>query len=109
MYAIVVTGGKQVKVSVGDKIYVEKLNAEPGSEVVLDKVVFVGGEKAVVGNPYVAGASVKAKVEKHGLEKKIVVYKYKAKKKNFRDGCNILETSSVFMVTTQKSNPYRRD
>ncbi|MCQ2772717.1 MAG: 50S ribosomal protein L21 [Bacilli bacterium] len=79
MYAIVVTGGKQVKVSVGDKVYVEKLNAEPGSEVVLDKVVFVGGEKAVVGNPYVAGATVNAKVEKHGLEKKIVVYKYKAK------------------------------
>ena len=63
MYAIVVTGGKQVKVSVGDKIYVEKLDAEAGSDVTLDKVVFVGGEKAVAGTPYVAGATVTAKVE----------------------------------------------
>ena len=80
MYAIVVTGGKQVKVSVGDKIYVEKLNAEAGSDVTLDKVVFVGGEKAVAGTPYVAGATVTAKVEKHGLEKKVVIYKYKTKR-----------------------------
>ncbi len=80
MYAIVVTGGKQVKVSVGDKIYVEKLDAEVGSDVTLDKVVFVGGEKAVAGTPYVAGATVTAKVEKHGLEKKVVIYKYHAKK-----------------------------
>ncbi|MCQ2797611.1 MAG: 50S ribosomal protein L21 [Bacilli bacterium] len=80
MYAIVVTGGKQVKVSVGDKIFVEKLNAEAGSDVTLDKVVFVGGEKAVAGTPYVAGATVTAKVEKHGLEKKVVIYKYKTKR-----------------------------
>ncbi len=79
MYAIVETGGKQIKVSVGDKVYVEKLDAEAGSKVTLDKVLFVGGEKTIVGKPYVDGAKVVAKVEKQGLNEKITVYKYKAK------------------------------
>jgi large subunit ribosomal protein L21 len=79
MYAIVETGGKQIKVAVGDKIYVEKLDAEAGKDVTLDKVLFVGGEKEVVGNPYIKGATISAKVEKQGLSKKIVVYKYKSK------------------------------
>jgi large subunit ribosomal protein L21 len=79
MYAIVETGGKQVKVSVGDRIFVEKLNVEAGQEVKLDKVLFVGGEKAIVGKPYVKGAVVVAKVEKQGLAEKLTVYKYKSK------------------------------
>ncbi|MBQ7994960.1 MAG: 50S ribosomal protein L21 [Bacilli bacterium] len=79
MYAIVVTGGKQIKVSVGDRIYVEKLDAKEGKDVTLDKVVFVGGEKTIIGKPYVEGASVVAKVEKHGKGEKLVIYKYKAK------------------------------
>lgn len=79
MYAIIETGGKQVKVEVGDKIYVEKLNVEAGQNVSIDKVLFVGGESTKVGAPYVEGASVDCKVEKQGLGKKIRVYKYKAK------------------------------
>lgn len=79
MYAIVETGGKQVKVAVGDKIYVEKIDVEAGKDVKLDKVLFVGGESTKVGTPYVEGASVDCKVEKQGLSKKIRVYKYKAK------------------------------
>ncbi len=79
MYAIIETGGKQVKVEVGDKIYVEKLNVEAGQDVSIDKVLFVGGENTKVGAPYVEGASVDCKVEKQGLGKKIRVYKYKAK------------------------------
>ena len=79
MYAILETGGKQVKVEVGDKIYVEKLNVEAGQDVSIDKVLFVGGESTKVGAPYVEGASVDCKVEKQGLGKKIRVYKYKAK------------------------------
>jgi len=80
MYAIIETGGKQIKVAVGDKIYVEKLEAQPGSEVTIDKVLFVGGDKKTkVGSPYVEGASVACKVEKQGLSKKVVIYKYKAK------------------------------
>ncbi len=79
MYAIVETGGKQVKVSVGDKIFVEKIDGEAGKEVTLYKVLFVGGDKTVVGKPYVKGASVVAKVEKQGLSEKLTVYKYKSK------------------------------
>lgn len=79
MYAIIETGGKQVKVEVGDKIYVEKLNVEAGQDISIDKVLFVGGESTKVGAPYVKGASVDCKVEKQGLGKKIRVYKYKAK------------------------------
>lgn len=79
MYAIIETGGKQVKVAVGDKIYVEKLDVEAGSEIKIEKVLLVGGESTKVGNPYIEGANVECKVEKHGLSKKIVIYKYKAK------------------------------
>lgn len=79
MYAIIETGGKQVKVEVGDKIYVEKLGTEIGNDVTIDKVLFIGGESTKVGSPYVKGATVDCKVEKHGLGKKIRVYKYKAK------------------------------
>ena len=79
MYAIVETGGKQIKVEVGQKIYVEKLTAEVGSSVTFDKVLLVSDSKLSVGNPYVKGASVTAKVEKQGLGKKIRVFKYKSK------------------------------
>ncbi len=78
-YAIVESGGKQLRVAVGDRIYVEKMDVEPGSEIVLDKVLFIGGDSPKVGSPYVKGAKVTAKVEKQGLGKKIVIYKYKAK------------------------------
>lgn len=78
MKAIFVTGGKQYYVSEGDVIYVEKLNAEAGSSVKFDEVLFVDG---ILGNPTVAGAAVECKVEKHGKNKKIVVFKYRPKKK----------------------------
>ena len=79
MYAIIETGGKQIRVEVGSRIYVEKLEAEVGSTLTLDKVLLVGGKSIKVGAPYVEGASVTAKVEKQGKSKKIRVFKYKAK------------------------------
>ena len=79
MYAIIETGGKQVKVEVGAKIYVQKLNVNEGEEVTFDRVLLVGGESTKVGAPYVEGASVVAKVEKQGKEKKVIVFKYKSK------------------------------
>ena len=79
MYAIIETGGKQVRVEVGSKIYVEKLDAEVGSTVTLDKVLLLGDKAVKVGTPYVDGAKVTAKVEKQGKGKKIRVFKYKAK------------------------------
>ena len=79
MYAIIETGGKQVRVEVGSRIYVEKLEAEVGSTITIDKVLLVGDKNVKVGTPYVEGAQVTAKVEKQGLNKKIRVFKYKSK------------------------------
>lgn len=78
MKAIFVTGGKQYYVSVGDKVYVEKLDVEAGKDITFDKVLFANGKS---GMPYVDGASVVCTVEKHGKNKKIKVFKYKPKKK----------------------------
>ena len=80
MYAIIETGGKQIKVEEGQAIYIEKLAASEGDSVTFDKVLFVGGETVKVGSPLVAGATVTAKVEKQGRQKKLVVFKYKSKK-----------------------------
>ena len=80
MYAIVETGGKQVKVAVGEAIYVEKLEVAEGESYTFDKVLLVAGEKTQVGAPYVKGATVVAKCEKQGRGKKITIYKYRPKK-----------------------------
>ena len=80
MYAVIETGGKQLKVEAGQTIFVEKLDVNEGDVYTFDKVLFVGGEDTKVGVPYVEGATVTAKVEKHGKDKKVIVYKYNAKK-----------------------------
>ena len=67
-YAIIKTGGKQVKVEVGQAVYVEKLNVEAGQEVTFNEVVLVGGENTVVGTPLVSGATVVGTVEKQGKQ-----------------------------------------
>ncbi|MBQ1305588.1 MAG: 50S ribosomal protein L21 [Erysipelotrichales bacterium] len=79
MYAIIETGGKQLKVEKDQVIFVEKLEAEAGDVVTFDKVLLVSGDKTAVGNPYVEGAKVTAKVEKQGRARKIVVFKSKQK------------------------------
>ena len=78
MKAIFVTGGKQYYVTEGDTIYVELLGAEVGSTVKFEEVLFVDG---IAGNPTVKGASVECKVEGHGKSKKIIVFKFRPKKK----------------------------
>ncbi|CAG7913513.1 50S ribosomal protein L21 [Mammaliicoccus sciuri] len=80
MFAIIETGGKQVKVEEGQTIWVEKLEVNEGDSFTFDQVLFVGGDSVKVGSPVVEGASVTAKVEKQGRGKKITVFKYKAKK-----------------------------
>ncbi|MFC3932639.1 50S ribosomal protein L21 [Streptococcus dentapri] len=83
-YAIIKTGGKQVKVEVGQTIYVEKLDVEAGAEVTFDQVVLVGGDATKVGTPLVDGAKVVGTVEKQGKQKKVISYKYKPKKGSHR-------------------------
>ena len=84
MYAIIEACGKQYKVTEGDVVFFEKLDAEEGKKVTFDKVILVSDDKKVqVGNPYVKGMKVEGKVVSHGKGKKILVFKYKAKK-NYR-------------------------
>ena len=85
MYAVIETGGKQYKVNEGDTVFVEKLAAEDGAEVVFDKVLVAGeGADVKVGAPTVDGAKVTAKVVKSGKSKKITVFTYKLKKNEKR-------------------------
>lgn len=83
MYAIIETGGKQIKVTEGQEVYIEKLDAEAGETVTFDKVLMIGGDDVKVGTPLVEGATVTAKVEKQGRQKKIIVFKMK-RRKNYR-------------------------
>ena len=75
MYAVIETGGKQLRVEEGQAYFVEKLDVNAGDEVVL-----FAGETTKIGTPYVEGAKVTCKVEKNGKGKKIDIFKYKAKK-----------------------------
>ncbi len=81
MYAIVATGGKQYRVKEGEKLRVEKLNAEAGDTVELDKVLLVGeGEDIKVGAPYLEGAKVTATVAANGRGDKVKIVKFKRRK-----------------------------
>ena len=84
MYAIIESCGRQYKVAEGDVVFFEKLEGEEGKKVTFDNVVLVSNDSKVeVGAPYVKGVKVEGKVVSHGKGKKILVYKYKAKK-NYR-------------------------
>ncbi|OHW62509.1 50S ribosomal protein L21 [Andreesenia angusta] len=81
MYAVVETGGKQYRVAEGDVIYVEKLEGAQGDSIDLSNVLLVSNDGDVkVGKPYVEGAKVSATIEDQGKAKKIIVFKFKAKK-----------------------------
>jgi len=78
MKAVIETGGKQYYVEEGSVIYVEKIDAEAGKKINFDHVLMLNG---VVGKPYLKNVIVEGEVEKHGKSKKVVVFKYNAKKK----------------------------
>lgn len=81
MYAVIETGGKQYKVSEGDKVYIEKLKAEVDENVTFDKVLVVAKDGSFnAGKPYVESAEVVGKVVKHGKAKKVLKMLYKPKK-----------------------------
>ncbi len=81
-YAIVETGGKQYRVSVGDRISIEKLPEAAGGKVTFDRVLLLGGDGSTeVGTPVVDGAAVVASVDDHFRGEKLVIFKYKAKKR----------------------------
>lgn len=81
MYAVVKTGGKQYRVSAGEKLKIEQIAAEVGQEILLEEVLLVAdGDALKMGTPLVAGATVKAKVLKHGRGDKVHIYKMKRRK-----------------------------
>ncbi|RDE18487.1 50S ribosomal protein L21 [Motiliproteus coralliicola] len=85
MYAVVVTGGKQYRVSEGQTLKVEKLTAEEGASVELDKVLLVAdGEEIKIGAPVVEGAKVNAEVVAHGRGKKVRIVKFKRRKHHMK-------------------------
>jgi len=81
MYAVIETGGKQYRVEQGQRIKVEKLNADEGATVDLDKVLLVAdGEDIKVGAPYLSGGKVTATVASHGRGKKVTIIKFRRRK-----------------------------
>ncbi len=101
MFAVIETGGKQYKVSPGQKIQVEKLDVKEGAKLTLDKVLLVAeGEEVRVGAPYVEGVKAETKVLKHGKEDTKIVFKYHPKtryrkKKGHRQQFTELEVLSI--------------
>jgi large subunit ribosomal protein L21 len=81
MYAVIKTGGKQYKVAPGEKLKVEQIPADVGAQIVLDQVLMVGdGESIRVGQPVIAGATVKATVLAHGRGEKLQIFKMRRRK-----------------------------
>ncbi len=101
MYAVIRTGGKQYKVAAGEKIKVEQLSGDVGSQVVLDQVLAVGsGADLNVGTPTVAGATVTATVVAHGKHDKVRIFKMQRRKhyqkhQGHRQSYTELEISAV--------------
>jgi len=81
IYAVIQTGGKQYRVSEGDKLRVEKLVGDVGSEIVFEDVLMLGGDAVSVGKPTVAGASVTAEIVAQDRAKKIIVFKMRRRKR----------------------------
>ncbi len=109
MYAIIESCGKQYKVSKGDIIFFEKLNVEEGKKVTFDNVILVAdGEKIEIGTPFVKDIKVEGKVLSHGKAKKIIVFKYKAKKnykrkQGHRQPYTKVEITSIKKPATKKT------
>jgi large subunit ribosomal protein L21 len=81
MYAVIQTGGKQYRVSEGDTVKVEKLLAEAGASIDIDRVLMVAdGDDVKVGKPYLDGVKVTATVESHGRAKKVKIVKFRRRK-----------------------------
>ena len=100
MYAIIETGGKQYRVEEGSKIVVEKLAAQAGSDVTLDKVLMGGGVDCKGGAPYLAGAAVTAEVVEQGRGPKVMVFKRRRRKdsktlRGHRQDCTTIRVKSI--------------
>jgi large subunit ribosomal protein L21 len=85
MYAVIRTGGKQYRVAEGDKLRVEKLNADEGADIAFDQVLMLhDGEQVQVGKPYLSGHQVRAQVLTHGRGKKVRIIKFRRRKHHLK-------------------------
>lgn len=85
MYAVIQTGGKQYRVSEGDKVRVEKLDVEAGDSVELDRVLMIAdGDNVQIGTPFVDGGRVTASVEAHGRGDKVKIIKFRRRKHHMK-------------------------
>ena len=83
MYAVIKTGGKQYRVTEGDRLRVEKLPGDVGLDITFDEVLMLGGDKVAIGKPLVAGAKVTARIVAQDRDKKVIVFKFR-RRKNYR-------------------------
>ena len=115
MYAIIETGGKQYRVQEGDVITVEKLDVNAGDKVELDKVLVLSDDNVLkVGTPYVEGAKVIAEAVENGKGKKVIIFKYKAKKdyrkkQGHRQPYTMIEIKSLGGKATAKAAPKKEE
>lgn len=104
MYAVIESGGKQVRVSVGDVVRVESVAADVGSEVVFDRVLMVGGDETLkLGTPTVDGAQVKGSVVEHGRGPKIHIYTYKRRQNSNRKRAGHRQNYTAVKIETIKA------
>ena len=115
MYAIIETGGKQYRVQEGDVITVEKLDVNAGDTVELDKVLVLSDDNGLkVGTPYVEGAKVIAEAVENGKGKKVIIFKYKAKKdyrkkQGHRQPYTMIEIKSLGGKAAAKAAPKKEE
>ena len=111
MYAIVKTGGKQIKVAAGDKVTVERLDVEAGKKVELDTVLMIAdGDKITVGAPLVAGATVTATVVEQMRDKKVIIFKKRRRqnsrrKNGHRQSLTVLKIDAINFGAAKKAAP----
>lgn len=104
MHAVIETGGKQYRVSPGDKVTIEKLDVEPGAPVEFDRVLLVEDEASVeVGHPTIAGAKVLGHVLEHDRGEKLIVFKFKAKSRYRRRTGHRQSRTQVRVTEIQRS------
>jgi large subunit ribosomal protein L21 len=113
MYAVIQTGGKQYKVAPGNRVFVEKIVADAGSLIELDRVLMIGaGEQVVVGSPYIEGGKVTATVREHGRAKKVKIIKLKRRKhylkhQGHRQYYTLLEITGINAVGLSETLPVK--
>ncbi len=98
MYAVIETGGKQYRVAEGETLKIEKLEADAGATVEFDKVLMVGGDKLVLGAPYVKGGKVTAKVEAQGRNRKVHILKFRRRKHHMKRQGNRQHSTKIVIT-----------